>query len=92
MRKKTKGYMGGGKMKTKGYKGGGKLPMVEKDGQMVPFYAADGVGKMGQGGKIRMSTKMMANGGPTAIQRKEGGNTPVRGAGAARTQKFKLNG
>lgn len=89
---KTKGYMGGGKMKTKGYRGGGKLPMVEKDGQMVPFYAADGKGKMQQGGKVRMSTKMMANGGPTAIRRKEGGNMPVRGSGAARTQKFKLNG
>jgi hypothetical protein len=89
---KTKGYKAGGKMKTKGYKAGGKLPMVEKDGQMVPFYAADGKGKMQQGGKIKMSTKMMANGGMTAIRKKEGGNTVARGSGAARKQKFTKNG
>ena len=89
---KAKGMAGGGKMKTKGYKAGGKLPMVEKDGQMVPFYAADGKGKMQQGGKIKMSTKMMANGGMTAIRKKEGGNTVARGSGAARKQKFTKNG
>ena len=89
---KTKGYKAGGKMKAKGYKAGGKLPMVEKDGQMVPFYAADGKGKMQQGGKIKMSTKMMANGGMTAIRKKEGGNTVARGSGAARKQKFTKNG
>ena len=33
----------------KGYKSGGKLKMVEKDGKMVPFYAADGKGKMAAG-------------------------------------------
>ena len=27
-------------------KGGGKLKMVEKDGKKVPFFAADGVGKI----------------------------------------------
>lgn len=31
-------------------KGGGKLKMVEKDGKKVPFFAADGVGKMKEGG------------------------------------------
>tara|TARA_R100000234_G_scaffold53085_2_gene31913 strand:- start:371 stop:655 length:285 start_codon:yes stop_codon:yes gene_type:complete len=72
---KTKGYMGGGKMKTKMMSGGGKLRMVEKDGEMVPFYAADGKGKMAGGGKIRMSTKMMANGGMTRIMKKEMMNT-----------------
>ncbi len=51
--KKTKGYMAGGKMKTKGYAGGGKRPMVEKGGKLVPFYAADGVGKMAYGGKVK---------------------------------------
>ena len=30
---------------------GGKMPMVEKDGQKVPAFAADGVGKMAKGGK-----------------------------------------
>lgn len=34
--------------------GGGKLKMVEnKAGDMVPFYAADGKGKMSYGGKMK---------------------------------------
>ena len=33
-------------------KAGGKLKMVEKDGKMVPFYAADGKGKMKEGGAV----------------------------------------
>lgn len=38
----------------KGYKaGGGPLKMVEKDGEKVPFYAADGKGKMAMGGKVK---------------------------------------
>ena len=48
-------------------KAGGGLKMVEKDGKKVPFYAADGKGKMKYGGKVK---KM-----------KEGGK--VRGAGMA---------
>ena len=90
--KKTKGYMAGGKMKTKGYAGGGKLPMVEKAGKMVPFYAADGEGKMAGGGKVRISTKMMANGGPTMMKNKEGGNVSMRGNGSARSRDFGKNG
>ena len=31
---------------------GGKLKMVEKDGKRVPFYAADGRGKMMGGGRM----------------------------------------
>ena len=34
-----------------GMKAGG-LAMVEKGGEKVPFYAADGVGKMNMGGKV----------------------------------------
>lgn len=30
----------------------GGMPMVEKDGQKVPAFAADGVGKMKHGGKV----------------------------------------
>ncbi len=41
----------------KGYKSGGKLKMVEKNGQQVPFYAADGVGKMAYGGKVKKMNK-----------------------------------
>ena len=37
----------------KGYKAGGKLQMVEKGGKKVPFYAADGKGKMKSGGKVK---------------------------------------
>ena len=50
---------GGGHLKMPGggrlydyMKAGGKLPMVKNDkGEMVPFYAADGKGKMEYGGK-----------------------------------------
>jgi hypothetical protein len=39
---------------------GGKLKMVKNDdGEMVPFYAADGKGQMAYGGKIK---EMMAGG------------------------------
>jgi len=34
---------------------GGRLKMVEKNGKKVPFYAADGVGKMKHGGKAKKS-------------------------------------
>jgi len=60
MRKQSKMYAAGGKTKTKthpdGYKyekgGKTKLKMVEKDGEMVPFFAADGEGNMMKGGKV----------------------------------------
>tara|TARA_R110000823_G_scaffold244617_1_gene368874 strand:- start:166 stop:693 length:528 start_codon:yes stop_codon:yes gene_type:complete len=39
------------KKKMMGYNAGG-LQMVEKDGKKVPFYAADGKGKMMMGGKV----------------------------------------
>jgi hypothetical protein len=39
--------------------GGGKLKMVEKDGKKVPFFAADGKGKMAYGGQM----KKMGHGG-----------------------------
>ena len=57
---KKKGYAKGG-MKKKGYAKGG-LKMVKKNGKMVPFYAADGVGKM-YGGGMAMKKKGMAKGG-----------------------------
>ena len=69
-----KKMMGGG-MAMK-YKDGGKLPMVEKNGKMVPAYAADGKGKMMGGG---MAKAYM--GGGMAKKYKEGGG--VRGAGCA---------
>ena len=38
---------------SKMYAAGGKLKMVKnKDGEEVPFFAADGEGKMQKGGKV----------------------------------------
>ena len=51
--KATKGKAYGGKVKKMAK--GGKLPMVKKDGKMVPAFAADGKGKMADGGKIQNS-------------------------------------
>ena len=48
---------GGGAMKKKGYSKGGKLKMVEKNGKKVPFFAADGVGKMAKGGSMKGAIK-----------------------------------
>lgn len=45
------------RMKKKGYAKGGKLKMVEKDGKKVPFYAADGKGKMKAGGSVKSVRK-----------------------------------
>ena len=44
------------KKKMMGYKAGG-LKMVEKGGKKVPFYAADGEGKMMGGGKVMRYAK-----------------------------------
>lgn len=91
---KSKGFAGGGKtkMKSKGFAGGGKtnkMPMAEKDGEMVPAFLAQKGGAMPN--KMRMGSKMYANGGVAKIQRMEGGGK-VRGSGAARTQNFTKNG
>ena len=58
------GMKHGGKVKKMamgGYADGG-MPMVMKDGQKVPAFAADGKGKMAKGGGV----KKMAMGGMTA--------------------------
>lgn len=44
--KKKRTARGGGMM---GYEEGGSLRMVKKDGKEVPFFAADGKGKMMRG-------------------------------------------
>ena len=62
------------------YAGGGSLKMVTNDqGQKVPFFAADGKGKMMGGGMVKPK-KMM--GGGKVKGYKGGGN--VRGCGMAR--------
>ena len=106
--RRTKMGMAGGKktkMSTKMMASGKstKMPMSKdpRTGEMVPSFTVDGKGKMMGGGKpmsmmtkdgVRMSPKMMANGGGTMLDRKNGGNTVARGSGAARTQKFTKNG
>ena len=86
---KSKGMAKGG-MKAKGMNKGGKLRMVEKNGKMVPFYAADGVGKMKAGGmkskgyaKGGMKSKMASKGGAKG-GKKRVSKPKVRGAGIAR--------
>lgn len=49
-----------------GMAGGGKLKMVEKGGKKVPFYAADGKGKMAMGGM--MKKKGYAKGGAVKVK------------------------
>lgn len=84
----------GGMMKKKGMAAGGKLKMVEKDGKKVPFFAADGKGKMRGGGMMKkkgyamggaMKKKGMAKGG--AMKKKgykKGGKVlKMRGGGLA---------
>jgi len=65
MKKTSKMYAAGGKMKAKGAARGGKMQMVEtKDGKKVPFFAADGEGKMMAGGMVP-KTKGYFKGGKT---------------------------
>jgi LysM repeat protein len=74
---KKKGYAMGGAMKKKGMAKGGKLKMVEKNGKKVPFFAADGKGKMAGGGMMKkkgyamggpMKKKGMAKGGAVKVK------------------------
>ena len=69
------------KMKKKNmYAEGGKLKMVTNDqGQKVPFFAADGKGKMMAGGMVKPK-KMMGGGKVKGYQ----GGGKVRGCGMAR--------
>lgn len=71
MAMKPKKMMRGGPAKKKS---GGKLDMVEKDGKKVPFFAADGKGKMAKGGAVKKMmrggpVKKMMRGGPVKMMR-----------------------
>ena len=81
--------MGGGSM---GYAAGGKMKMVEKDGKKVPAFAADGVGKMANGGglyanihaKRERGEKMRkpgAKGAPSASDFKDAAKTAKKDGG-----------
>ena len=66
MKKTSKMYAAGGKMKAKGAARGGKMQMVEtKDGKKVPFFAADGKGKMMAGGMVPKTKGYPFKGGKT---------------------------
>ena len=70
---KKKGYSKGG-MKKKGYAAGGLKMVKGKDGKMVPFYAADGKGKMNKGGmpKKKDMKGMGMYGGGMSMKKKKG--------------------
>ena len=107
MKRSKMGTKMGSKMMPKRMAGGQKLPMVtNKEGKEVPFFAADGKGKMMAGGKVPKTkgyfkggkTKGMAKGGKTKGYMR-GGKTKggmaggmARGSGAARSQPFRKNG
>tara|TARA_R110002126_G_scaffold207560_1_gene354552 strand:- start:62 stop:376 length:315 start_codon:yes stop_codon:yes gene_type:complete len=50
----------------------GGLAMVEKDGKKVPFYAADGEGKMAKGGMAHSDAKMDKKMMQKAVNKHEG--------------------
>ena len=80
------------KMAKGGYASGG-MPMVMKDGQKVPAFAADGKGKMASGG---MAMKKMASGGLAAGHKQADGVAKkgktkamqVKMAGGGKTKKY----
>jgi len=82
------GMKRGGKVKKMamgGYADGG-MPMVMKDGQKVPAFAADGKGKMAKGG---MAMKKMASGGLAAGHKAADG---VAMKGKTKAMQVKMSG
>ena len=75
---KKKGYAKGGMgMKKKGYAKGGLKMVKNKDGDMVPFYAADGKGKMYKGGMTKKK-KGYAKGGMVACGASNPAERPMK--------------
>jgi len=71
---KGKTFKQGGDMKKMnmgGYADGG-MPMVMKDGQKVPAFAADGKGKMAKGGMAHKDVKMDKTMMQKAVNKHEG--------------------
>ena len=67
-------------MKKKGYAQGGLKMVKNKTGDTVPFYAADGKGKMNKGGMTKK--KAYAKGGKVAMYNQGG---MVKSTGAMNT-------
>ena len=76
-RTKIKYKKGGGYMKKK-MAGGGSLEMVEKNGKKVPFYAADGVGKMSKGGGVSKAMGEDRTRVPKSLSAKAQSKKPVK--------------
>jgi len=78
--------------------GGGKLKMVKKGGKKVPFFAADGVGKMAKGGSVSVgkdgtakTLSQIAKQNNTSIQALLAANPSIKNANMIRMgQKIKL--
>ena len=94
-KKPTIKMMAGGRTKGTKYKaaGGGKMPMVKKNGKMIPAFAADGKCKMKNGGKSKLmgggmtkGTKYKAAGGRTMKTSK------YRAGGGIKGTKYKRRG
>ena len=89
-KKPTKKMMAGGRTKGTKYKaaGGGKMPMVKKNGKMIPAFAADGKGKMKKGGKA----KLMGGGKASKYRMKGVGKTSKYMAKGGKTSKYMARG
>lgn len=65
---------------SKMYAAGGKLKMVKnKDGEEVPFFAADGEGKMQKGGKVPGTKGYFKGGKVMSKMNTKGGKRGGRG-------------
>jgi len=62
------------RMKKKGYSKGGKLKMTTKNGKKVPFFAADGKGKMSSGGAVK-KTAVKKTAVKKVVKKKMGGGS-----------------
>ena len=86
---KSKMMSSGGAMKSKMMASGG-MPMVVKDGQKVPAFAADGKGKMAKGGMAHKDVKMDKGMMQKAVNKHEGrlhkGSTMTKLAGGGYTK------
>ena len=83
---KGRNFVKGGDMK--GYASGG-MPMVKKDGKMVPSFAADGVGKMAKGGETKKMVGkevafMKKKGAPAAMVKHEMAEMGMKKGGAVK--------
>ena len=75
-------------MKKKGYAQGGLKMVKNKAGDTVPFYAADGKGKMNKGGM--MKKKGYAKGGSVKKPAKKPTMTLAQIRAAAKAKGYKL--